>query len=242
MDIPDRYLRALETVLEEIETETEPVGILLTGSVIHGNASATSDLDVAILHDAPWRQRVQRVIDGAPIECFINSHAWWIRTLDFQAATGRSPAAHFLAKGAIWRDRDSRMHELQRTAQRYVDAGPQVPDHILTALRYAAVSTLEDGVDIVTIDAERARWLLYDAIDKALRCRYMHNQIWIPREKDAFADLDRRWPGLGASVRDAYASTCVVALGNMATEIVRTCTGETRFFDWSSPRQELDSP
>jgi hypothetical protein len=242
VDIPDRYLHALETVLAEIETETEPVGILLTGSVIHGNAAATSDLDVAILHDQPWRQRVQRVVESVPVECFINSHAWWMRTLDSEAAGGRSPAAHFLARGVIWRDDEGRMRELQRTAQRYVDAGPQISEQILVALRYAAVSTLEDGTDIVTIDAARARWLLYDAIDKALRYHYMRNRTWIPREKDLFQDVDERWPGLGAFVREAFNSGSVVALSNMATEVVRTCTGGTRFFDWSSSRQELDSP
>ncbi len=242
MDIPDRYLHALETVLAEIETETEPVGILLTGSVVHGNAAASSDLDVAILHDQPWRQRVQRVVDGVPVECFINSQTWWLHTLESEAASGRSPAAHFLARGVIWRDQGDRMQELQRTAQRYVDAGPQVSEEVLVALRYTAVSTLEDGIDIVTIDADRARWLLYDAIDKALRHHYMLNRVWIPREKDVFQDLDKRWPGIGASVGDAFAADSVVALGNKATEIVRTCTGETRFFDWASSRQELESP
>jgi hypothetical protein len=241
VELQDRYLHALETVLAEIQAETEPVGILLTGSVIHGNAAATSDLDVAILHDQSWRQRVQRVVDGVPVECFINSHAWWMHTLDSEAATGRSPAAHFLARGVIWRDNDGRMRELQHTAQRYVDAGPQVSEATLVTLRYTAVSTLEDGTDIVTIDADRARWLLYDAIDKALRYHYLHNQIWIPREKDLFLDVDQRWAGIGAFVREAYVVDSVVALGNIATEIVRTSTGETRCFDWSSPRQELDS-
>ena len=240
MDIPERYRRALDTVLTELASVTEPVGIVLTGSVIHGTAAETSDLDVAILHDLPWRQRVQRVVDGVPVECFINSDGWWQHTLDSEAAAGRSPAAHFLARGLIWRDTDGRMRDLQRTAQAYVDAGPQVSSDTLLAAKYSAVATLEDGGDIVTIDEDRSRWLLLDAIDKALRYHYLINQIWIPREKDLFADVDRRWPEIGASVRHAYRTNSVVALHIIAKSIVHLTTGEVRFFNWSSTPQEMD--
>ncbi len=240
VEIPERYLHALETVLTELVAVTEPVGILLTGSVIQGNASATSDLDVAILHDHPWRQRVQRVVDGVPVECFINSDAWWRESMDSGAAVGRSPTAHFLARGVIWKDTDGRMRDLQRTALGYVDVGPQVSHVTLVATKYSAVTTLEDGGDIVTIDEDRARWLLLDAIDKAIRYHYLINRIWIPREKDLFTDLDHRWPDLGASVRTAFEPNSIVALHNIALAIVRTLTGETRFFDWSSTPQEMD--
>lgn len=239
-NIPDRYLHALNVMLAEIEKVTEPVGIVLTGSVVHGYASPTSDLDVAILHNQTWRQRVQRVIDGVPIECFINSEAWWHRTLNTEAASGRSPAAHFLARGVIWRDTDARMKDLQHVAQGYVDRGPQVSANTLVNLQYAAVTTLEDGADITTLDRDRARWLMYNAIEKALHFQYLQNRIWIPREKDFFTDLEQRWPELGIIVRRAYAEDDVVALDDIASEVVRTCTGHTRFFDWSSTRQELD--
>ena len=218
------------------------MGILLTGSVVHGNASATSDLDVAILHDRPWRQRVQRVIDGVPLECFINSDAWWQHTLASEAAAGRSPAAHFLARGRIWMDTENRMHALQRKAQAFVEAGPQVSTDAMLAAKYSTVATLEDGGDIVTIDQDRARWLLLDAIDKAIRYHYLNNRIWIPREKDLFTDVDRRWPGSGACVRAAYGASDVVSLHNIATTIVEQSTGETRFFNWSTTPQEMDSP
>lgn len=240
LQIPERYLHALNIVLAEIETFTTPVGILLTGSVVHGNASATSDLDVAMLHDETWRQRIQRVVDGVPVECFINSEAWWLRTLDSEAASGRSPAAHFLSRGVIWRDTDNRMRDLQRVALTYVERGPRVSENALVTLQYGAVSTLEDGSDIATLDEDRARWLLYEAIEKALHYYYQHNRIWIPREKDLFIDLEQRWPELGAFVRRAYAESGVVALSNIASDIVCICTGRTRFFDWSSTRQELD--
>lgn len=240
-ELPEEYRSAFESVLAEIETFTDPVGIMLTGSVVQGTATTASDLDVAILHDETWRQRIQRIAFGRAIEVFINSEAWWKRTLETEAAGGRSPAAHFLSEGIIIADQDDRMLRIQEEARTVVKRGPMVPSSSLIQLRYAAVSTLEDGIDLAAVDVERSRWLLLDAIDKALRYHYSYNCIWIPREKDLFFDVERRWPELGRDVRIAFSETQVSTLSELATSIVRACTGETRFFEWASPRQELDS-
>lgn len=240
-EIPEEFRSALESVLTEIETITDPVGIMLTGSVVQGTASATSDLDVAILHDANWRQRIQRVAFGRAVEVFINSEAWWKRTLETEAASGRSPAAHFLSEGIIIADQDDRMLRLQEKARIVREQGPKVSAFDLTQLKYAAVSTLEDGVDLAASDVERSRWLLLEAMDKAVRFHYSNNGIWIPREKDLFIDVEQRWAEKGHDVRSAFSETQLSALRELATSIVRACTGDTRFFEWSSPRQELDS-
>jgi len=240
-NLPSRYLQALQQVLAEIETLTEPVGILLTGSVIHGNASETSDLDVAILHDRSWRQRIQRVVDGTPVEVFINSEPWWVATFRQEASTGRMPSAHFIARGHIWHDSSGRMAELQHIAQEFVDRGPQVAQATLLAAKYAAVSTLEDGTDSIAIDADRAKILLLRAIELAVHYHYQANRIWIPREKDLFLDLDARWPELALNVRKAVNLEDVVALNIAATTIVEACTADTRFFDWSSYQQNLET-
>lgn len=240
MELPPRFNTALDTIIAEIRTIAEPVGILLTGSVIHGNAAPTSDLDVAVLWDRPGRQRIQRVIGGAPIECFCNSYAWWMDTLKGEVATGRAPSAHFLARGVIVHDTDARMRALQEAAARVVAGGPLPGEDLLKQMRYGAVTALEDGEDIALIDPERALHLLHDAIDKALRYRYLTDRIWIPREKDLFTDAEARWPRLGVHVRAAYRGGGIRLTIDHATAVVQETTGHVRFFDWESSLREDD--
>src|SRR5438067_5842951 len=48
------------------------LGVLATGSRIHGTPDPTSDLDVHVVIDQPRRQRRNILLDGLEIEMFIN--------------------------------------------------------------------------------------------------------------------------------------------------------------------------
>ncbi len=70
--LPPPYDGALRDATAFVFDETEPAGIIATGTIIRGAPHASSDLDVYVIHDAPCRRRVQRYFRGVPAEIFIN--------------------------------------------------------------------------------------------------------------------------------------------------------------------------
>jgi predicted nucleotidyltransferase len=77
LQISAGHLEALQQVLCWVPKVVEPLGLVVTGSIVRGNPDPHSDLDIVVLHQHPWRRRVQRWFNGTPTELFFNSEAWW---------------------------------------------------------------------------------------------------------------------------------------------------------------------
>ena len=50
----------------------DPVGIFAAGSILRGQGGPTSDIDLYVIHPAPFRMRLQRRYEGVPFEIFVN--------------------------------------------------------------------------------------------------------------------------------------------------------------------------
>ena len=70
--LPARYHDALKAAATYIVNTYHPQGLVACGSIIRGSPGPNSDLDLYVIHDQPWRQRVQRWFEGIPTELFIN--------------------------------------------------------------------------------------------------------------------------------------------------------------------------
>ncbi len=59
-----RHQKALDAVVASMHAEfgDDLAGLLLTGSVVRGEADERSDIDVYVLVDRPWRQRRTRTL------------------------------------------------------------------------------------------------------------------------------------------------------------------------------------
>src|SRR5689334_128618 len=71
-DLSPPYDAALRDAVSYAFEVAEPIAIIATGTIIRGTAQASSDLDVYVIHAAPFRRRVQRFFRGVPAEIFIN--------------------------------------------------------------------------------------------------------------------------------------------------------------------------
>src|SRR5678816_3468483 len=65
----DRAIAELEVY---VRATYAPIGIVVAGSIVRGEAGPNSDLDVFVVHDQPWRRREQRWVEGVPVELFVN--------------------------------------------------------------------------------------------------------------------------------------------------------------------------
>ena len=73
--LPENYDQALREAVQFILKRFDVLGIVAAGTIIRGSPDATSDLDIYVIHPAPFRQRVQKFFNGIPTEIFVNPPA-----------------------------------------------------------------------------------------------------------------------------------------------------------------------
>lgn len=96
------------------------LGVLATGSRVHGTPGPTSDLDVRVVIAAPRRQRRNIVLNGVEVELFINPPLQIRRYF----ADGRGVDQHMFAFGAIVYDPQGVVAHLQAEAREQWYQGP----------------------------------------------------------------------------------------------------------------------
>lgn len=228
-----RYRIALQEVLEWIPGIVEPVGIVASGSIIRGNPGPSSDLDVVILHDQPWRRRIQRWFNGVPVELFFNSEDWLKHYFQAEAAEGRPVMPHMLATGELLLDTAGRMEALQRQSREVLERGPHLSAEALVLSRYLAAAQVEDALDFAGSDSPDARRQLALAVEVLIRHEYLRHNRFLPRPKERLkllAETAPRLTGLLASVLTEPAQVAEAALREASQLIL----GVNGFFEWDS--------
>lgn len=176
--------QALNEAVEYSFSRFEPVGVLVSGTIIRGNPGKNSDLDITVVHQQKWRQRVQKVFNGVPAEIFVNPSSQIESYFGAERGQGRPVTAHMLATGFTIYDPDGVVAELQTRARDMLAAGPAISPAVLTAKRYATATWFEDAIDIAETDPELCIAFLFNAVDEATRYRFWDAGVWQPRHKD----------------------------------------------------------
>ena len=231
---------ALHQAIETITDRFAPVAIVASGTIVRGTPSATSDLDIVVIHDQPWRQRVQCFFNGVPAELFVNP-AFQIRNAFVTEARDARPVlAHMLATGIIVLDRTGIGAELQAEANANLAHGPLVPTGWLELRRYGIATVFEDAVDLEEIDPDRSRTLAMQALTESIDWWFPAHGHWRPRSKSLLADFQQHHPALGETARQAIdAPHLDQCLAHTATVLAGTIEA-TGFFAWESTPEPVD--
>lgn len=228
--LSDQHRLALREALVWLPSVVPPVAIVVAGSIIRGNPGPASDLDIVVLHDTPWRRRVQRWFNATPTEIFFNSEAWLIHAIEAESAEGRPVMAHMLATGHLLMDTAGRMQALQARAAALLARGPNLTADALLRDRYAAATLVEDALDVAhakSADAKRLRAL---AVEALLRHAYLKANQFLPRSKERLSVLAERDPILADLLCAALSAPEPAPLRNAALQIL----GTAGFFEWDS--------
>lgn len=234
-----RYRTALQEATRYIFGRWQPVGIIASGTIIRGNPSPSSDLDLYVLHRAPERQRVQRFFGGVPAEIFVNPPARVERSFESDRRDGRLITAHLLATGFVVYDADPVVEQLRARAAQVLDSPPEPSPEKLIRERYAVSTGLEDAEDVAEVDADLCAALLCRVVERAVEYRFWTARRWQPRYKDTFSALETLDSGLAACVRAFYQTADPADRLRLAREIVRQTAGATGFFEWESPPERV---
>ena len=236
--LQDPYASALGEAIAYIHSRYQPVGIIVSGTIIRGAPDASSDFDFMVIHEPSWRQRVQRFFNGVPADMFVNPVYEMRRVIAAEPTSGRPVMSHLIGTGEIVHDPVGIMGSLQAQARATLEAGPAIPPESLVLQKYAIATEFEDAVDIRVTDPERAQAMVTDALLAAVRMHFLQNGRWLPRPKTLLAELDALDPALSAEVRQSLHATRLDECLSLAESVMLQITGVTGFFEWESEIQE----
>jgi hypothetical protein len=218
-----------------------PLGLLVSGSIVRGEAGPTSDLDVFVVHDQPWRLRAQRRFAGVPAELFVNPPARIRQYFATEHADGRPATAHMFATGEVHGIAGAPphpvLHELVREAHDWLARPLAFTPAQLAARRYGAVDHLDDARDLVdagsAADLAAAQLLLAAAVSYIIAYAFLGRGQRQPRRKRAVAALTALDPIAGDLACRWSTQTGHDALATVET-LARHVLGVDTFFAWET--------
>jgi len=228
--------KVTQAVVEELRARPEVTGIVLArpGS---GRYDETSDLDFYVLLNASWRQRLQFIRDGAPVEVFMNPPAQVER--DFRE--GETATIGMLAFGQLLFDRDGETEPLLVRARARWEQGPDALDENASLFaRYAIVDALDDARDMLEQDPAAAMLAINETLRACVHYLYADARRWRPKAKNLPPDLDIWHPIAAAVLRKALKMSDPVVAWMQASRLAWIALGEEpRVFAWESGQVEV---
>jgi hypothetical protein len=232
------YDRAVDELLTYVRATYAPLGIVVSGSIVRGEAGPTSDLDVFVVHQEAWRVRDQQRFAGVPAELFVNPPAQVRRYFEREHAAGRPCTAHMFATGEVIGPVHPAIAELVQEAGEWLARRPEPTEDALTRFRYGAVDLLDDARDIIASDPGAAALLLGEAAQQIVAYAFWARRRFQPRRKDTVAALASIDPAAAALVREWQASSGLERLTTVAA-LARHVLAVDAFFEWTSPRESV---
>lgn len=215
------------------------LGILVTGSYIHGTPAPTSDLDVHVLIRSPRRRRWNFVVHGVEIETFVNP----LLAMDAYFRDPRGLTAHMLAAGQIVYDPEGAMATLQQKARAIWEAGPApLSARPEWTYRYTPADLLRDLADVGDSDPAQSVWLTVQVVEQLLNTLAQAQGRWPAKLKRRLAELDTWAPEAARLARHVLLATSAEArlqhLDALAALVLAPCGGLMPL-EWTMPWQPL---
>ena len=232
--LSEPYASALHAAVDAVLATYDPIGIVAAGSILRGQGGPTSDIDLYVLHAAPFRQRLQRRYEGVPFEIFINPPEQVRRYFAEEHAAARPITAHILTTGFVVLDRDLILQDLRTEAATWLNTPPAPGDDALLWRRYLIADELDNARDVVESDPACASLILHSAVSRLVEYAFLARGQNLPRQKALVAALAALDPEAGATVRAFYAAADASARLELATQLAQHLTGAVSFFEWDS--------
>jgi len=237
--LAEPYDSALREAVAHILLRFQPVGIIASGTIIRGNPGPSSDLDLYVIHQDTFRQRIQRLFNGVPAEIFVNTPQTVRGYFEDEHRNARPITAHMLATGFVVLNRDPVVARLRQEAEDYLDTPPNPTVEQLRWFRYLIGSQYEDARDVADKDAVTASLILRQAVYEMLRYRFRLANRFLPRDKDLLGGLDELDATLAELARSFYGTTNIKLQLDYAAQIAERTVRVTGFFEWESEAEKV---
>jgi hypothetical protein len=241
-NLPAPFNQALKQAVRHILTYVKDVrGILVSGTILRGNPSPSSDLDIYVIRKTRQRQRLQRWFNGVPAEIFINPKEKILDYFTEERKSARPCTAHMQHTGFPILALDDSLGELQQQAALELNRKPDPSTQQLTNARYMAATRYEDATDIAQTKPEAANMILGQAVYAMLGFYFLKNNRFLPRDKDLLEKLESLDTGLAHMSRTFYGSSSFEERLTLARDIAKATIETQGFFEWESDPEDLDT-
>lgn len=237
--LPERFGTALRHATQFIFGEFDPLGIVATGTIVRGTAHANSDLDLYVIHAAPYRRRVQRYFESVPAEIFVNPPSAIRAYFREEDRDGRRLTAHMLATGMVVYRTGPALDALCAEAREWLarHSPPSEPERVHA--RYAIASRLEDALDVVDADETTATMLLAGVVTAILEFVCKRDDGRIPRLKDLLMTVNTREPAVARLATAFFEASTIRERVDIALTLADSTIGVRGFFPWDSGPESL---
>ncbi len=188
----EQFKIAADNFVLKTQQDENVIGIVLTGSYIHGTLSANSDLDIMVILDknCNYRERGNTWIDGIEVEYFMNPPQQ-IRSY-FQKEKNSPHTAHMLAHGQIVYEKTEEIQHLVSEAKTLINKAPSAPTPFQIELgKYHLDDLYKDYLDCVDNSMPTEQTLLgNELIEKCINLFCLVNKLWRAKQKDIVQQLD----------------------------------------------------
>ena len=240
-DLPAPYDQALREAVQFILDHVKDVrGILVSGTILRGNPSPSSDLDIYVIRERLQRQRLQRWFNGVPAEIFINPRNKVQEYFEEERKSAHPITAHMLHSGFTILSLDESLGELQRQAALELERTPDSSPQQLTMIRYFAATRYEDATDVAQTKPETSNMIMGQAVYAMLQYYFLKCNRFVPRDKDLLDKLAYLDVGLAHMARTFYSSSSIEERLALACDIADATIETQGFFEWESDLEGLD--
>jgi hypothetical protein len=218
-----------------VRKDFKPIGIIVTGSIIRGNPDLNSDFDIYVIHQATFRQRIQKYFDGIPCEIFVNTFKHIYDYLEQEHQDNRPVTAHMISTGRVIEGADNlELQKLIQSAKEFLLKSPPLTDIKKINMRYAISTLFEDATDVKDTDILTSTYFLNKLVSDIIDYTFRNNCIPLPRPKERIIYLEQNYPDIGKLIEDYYRTENFYDKYTVAKTLVGRTIGEYGFFEWDS--------
>ncbi|WP_058307695.1 nucleotidyltransferase domain-containing protein [Gracilibacillus massiliensis] len=122
-------------------------GAILAGSVVRGEETATSDLDIVIFDNNLNNSYRESMIDnGWPIEIFVHNLSSYKYFIEMDCKAGKPSMARMISEGITLKD-EGILLAIKKEAKEILEKGPEKwSDEMITQKRYFITDALDDFI------------------------------------------------------------------------------------------------
>jgi hypothetical protein len=232
-------LNALKEGTKWIIEHFNPLGLIVSGTIIRGNPDISSDFDIFVIHDNNFRQRIQKIFNSVPFEFFINPPSSILKNIKDEYKTRMQCTSHMLATGYVLFNKSDIINDLITNAKTYLNKQPEFNEKQAELLRYKAAVLLEDAIDIKDKDVGMANVFISDSVQAILDWYYYKEYLFVPRKKDLIANTERIAFEIGSCSRKVMESVQIEEKINYLKRLADLTIKSYGFFEWESEREEV---
>ncbi|MFE6834812.1 nucleotidyltransferase domain-containing protein [Streptomyces sp. NPDC057705] len=230
---PDDQTHAIDQARRlAAESFPDALSVVLAGSTASGRATATSDLDIAVLIEEGGETRRETLrFEGRLVELFVHTRAGLDELFAADAASRRGTMQHMYAGGLVLSERDGAAANIRRHAEDALRNGPgALAPATVESGRYVLTDALDDLAD--TADVVERLAVAGVVLNTAADLLFDHRRAWTGGGKWLPRRLLQTDPRHGGALLDGYRRLCGTGepqdLADAAAEVLTLVGGPLR--------------